>query len=122
MSSFSSRWSSYVPTKEPAEEKSFETPKNVPGKTDKSPEPRKVLIIEPSAGTVPRLPWQLERLVSAAHSDQLPKGTVTLPAGFIPDLNRYTLGWAAAYLTGDRTEALSRLWQARRAWQGETPT
>lgn len=66
------------------------------------------------------LPWQLERLVSAASSDQLPKGTVTLSAGLVPDLNRYTLGWAASYLVGDRDEALSRLWQVRRVWQGET--
>lgn len=72
--------------------------------------------------TVPRLSWQLERLVSAAAADVLPKGSVTLENGLIPDLNRYTLGWAAAYLTSDRKEALSRLWQVRRVWQGETPS
>lgn len=72
--------------------------------------------------TVPRLPWQLERLVSAAQSGQLPKDPTMLSSGLVPDLNHYTLGWAAAYLTGDRQEALSRLWQVRRAWQGETPS
>ena len=72
--------------------------------------------------TVPRLPWQLERLVSAAACDQLPQGTVKLASGLVPDLNRYTLGWAAAYLTSDRAEALSRLWQVRYVWQGETPS
>jgi hypothetical protein len=35
-----------------------------------------------------------------------------------PDLGRYTLAWAAAYLTGDRDEALARLWAVHRAWQG----
>jgi hypothetical protein len=69
--------------------------------------------------SITRLPWQLERLVSAAGSDNLPTGTVTLaPGQFVPDLGRYTLAWAAAYLTGDRDEAQARLWQAYRAWQG----
>lgn len=72
--------------------------------------------------TLPRLPWQLERLVSAAACNQLPQGTVELASGLVPDLNRYTLGCAAAYLTGDRTDALSRLWQVRYVWQGETPS
>ena len=72
--------------------------------------------------TLPRLPWQLERLVSAASSDLLPKEPVMLPSGLVPDLNRYALAWAASYLIGDRQEALSRLWQVRRAWQGETPS
>ena len=123
MSSFSSRWSSYVPPKEPAEEKSLETPRKLTDKTDRSPEPIPAPALEvasvPSAEIVPRLPWQLERLISAAASNQLPQGTVKLPSGLVPDLNRYTLGWAAAYLAGDRQEALSRLWQVRRVWQGE---
>jgi hypothetical protein len=63
--------------------------------------------------TLPRLPWQLERLVSAASSDNL---DVTMFGVY--DLNRYTLGWAAAYLTGGRDEALARLWAVHRAWQG----
>lgn len=71
---------------------------------------------------LPRLPWQLERLVSAASSDLLPKEPVMLPSGLVPDLNRYALAWAVTYLVGDRQEALSRLWQVRRAWQGETPS
>jgi predicted metallopeptidase len=36
----------------------------------------------------------------------------------VHDLNRYTMAWAAAYLTGDRDEALARLWAVHRAWQG----
>jgi hypothetical protein len=69
-------------------------------------------------GTLPCLPWQLEALLRAAASDALPKATVTLPAGLVPDLSRYTLAWAASYLTGDRDEALVRLWEAQRAWKG----
>ena len=72
--------------------------------------------------TIPRLPWQLERLVNAAASNQLPQSTVKLPSGLVMNLNLYTLGWAAAYLTSDRAEALSRLWQARYVWQDETPS
>jgi hypothetical protein len=68
--------------------------------------------------TSSRLPWQLEALLRAAASDALPKATVTLPAGLVPDLSRYTLAWAASYLTGDRDEALVRLWEAQRAWKG----
>ncbi len=62
--------------------------------------------------TLPRLPWQLERLLSAAASNVL---TVELPG--VPDVPRYALAWGCAYLTGDRSEALSRLWQVYRAWQ-----
>ncbi len=66
---------------------------------------------------LPRLPRQLESLLRAASSDLLPKDTVTLPAGLVSDLNSYTLAWAASYLTGDRDEALRRLWQAHRVWK-----
>ena len=71
---------------------------------------------------LPRLPWQLEQLIRAASSDLLPEGSTLLESGLVTDLNRYTLAWAAAYLTGDRDEVLSRLWQVRRAWQRETPS
>jgi hypothetical protein len=63
--------------------------------------------------TIPRLPWQLERLVSAASSDVL-----TFSLYGVPDINRYVLAWAAAYLTSDRDEALRRLWQTYHVWQG----
>jgi len=69
-------------------------------------------------GAVPRLPWQLERLLAAASGGALPAGTVTLEAGLVTDLNGYALAWGAAYLIGDQAEALRRLWQAHRAWQG----
>lgn len=67
--------------------------------------------------TLLHLPWQLERLVSAASSGVLPE-TVMLATGLVTDLNRYVLGWAASYLVGDRAEAERRLWEAHRAWQG----
>lgn len=66
---------------------------------------------------LPRLPRQLERLVSAACADVLPE-TVMLSSGFVNDLNRYVLGWGCSYLIGDRTEAERRLWEAHRVWQG----
>ncbi len=66
----------------------------------------------------PRLPWQLERLISAACADALPQSTVALPSGFVTDLNRYVLGWGCSYLVSDRAEAERRLWQAHRAWKG----
>lgn len=71
-----------------------------------------------AALSIPRLPWQLERLVSAATNDQLPKGMVKLEAGLVSDLNTYVLAWSASYLLGGSDEALTRLWQARKAWQG----
>lgn len=68
--------------------------------------------------TLPRLPWQLERLISAACADVLPQGTVTLGSGLVPDLGRYVLGLGCTYLTGDGTEAERRIWEVYRAWQG----
>lgn len=63
--------------------------------------------------TLPRLPWQLERLLSAAASGCL---EAELPG--VPDVPRYTLAWGCAYLVGDRDEAERRLWHVYRAWQG----
>jgi hypothetical protein len=63
--------------------------------------------------TVPRLPWQLERLLTAACS-----GVLSFTMSGTPDPNRYTAAWACAYLTGDRDEALKRLWQVYEEWQG----
>ncbi len=67
--------------------------------------------------TLPRLPWQLESLLRAASSGQLLTGTVMLPDGLTTDLGSYTLAWGCAYLTGDRDEALRRLWTVYRQWQ-----
>lgn len=75
-----------------------------------------------AADTVPRLPWQLEALLRAASSDLLPKDPLMLPSGLVPNMNRHTLARAASYLVSDRQQALSRLWQVRRAWQQETPS
>jgi len=65
--------------------------------------------IEGRPDTIPRLPFALERLVSAAGSNLL--------AGFtfegVPDINRYVLAWASTYLVGDSTEALDRLRQVQ---------
>lgn len=63
--------------------------------------------------TLPHLPWQLERLLSAAGSSVL---EIELPG--VQDVTRYTMAWGCAYLTGDRDEALRRLWQVYRAWEG----
>lgn len=70
---------------------------------------------------VPRLPWQLERLVSAACSDALPKGMTALVSGNVPDLAAYVLACASSYLVGtsDRNTALTKLWAAHQAWQRE---
>ena len=68
--------------------------------------------------SVPRLSWQLERLVSAACADALPKGTANLPSGLVPDLNRYVMGWGCSFLISDRTESERRLWEVYGAWQG----
>jgi hypothetical protein len=69
-------------------------------------------------GCMARLPWQLESLLRAASSGVLPTGTVNLPEGLVTDLSTYTLAWGCAYLTGDRDEALRRLWAVYRTWQG----
>lgn len=70
-----------------------------------------------SAKTIDRLPWELERLISAAENERLPTGTATLESGLVPDLNRYTLAWGCAYLRGSVTDALPRLWLVWRYWQ-----
>lgn len=66
--------------------------------------------------TVPRLPWQLERLVTAATS-----GALTLTVAGIPDTARYTSAWAATYLvSSQQDEALKRLWEIYKLWQQQT--
>ena len=67
---------------------------------------------------VPRLPWELERVISAATNGSLPGGAVKLEQGLVPDLERYVLAWAAAYLTGATDDATVRLWDVWRTWQG----
>lgn len=67
--------------------------------------------LPPCADTIPRLPFALERLVSAASSDQL--------TGFsfdgVLDINSYVRAWAYAYLVGDQQHALDRLNQVQTA-------
>lgn len=70
-----------------------------------------------SAKTIDRLPWELERLLSAAENERLPSGTAMLEGGLIPDLNRYTLAWGCAYLRGSVADALPRLWVVWEFWQ-----
>ena len=67
--------------------------------------------------TLERLPWELERLVSAASNGVLPSGTFKLESGLTPDLERFVSGWACSYLTGDTAHGLSRLWEAHTAWK-----
>lgn len=68
-------------------------------------------------GSIPRLPPELAALLRAASLDE------PLPADVrgVLDLNRYTSNWAVAYLTGDQSEALRRLWQVYEAWQRGGP-
>lgn len=54
--------------------------------------------------SIPRLPFKLERLVSAATNNQL-----NFYARDIPDLNSFVIAWACAYLVGDQQEAINRL-------------
>ena len=70
------------------------------------------LLIAPS--TVPRLPWQLERLVRAAAAGVL---EVVVPGA--PDPSRHVMGWACSYLLGDHEHALARLWQVYQAWEAK---
>ena len=65
---------------------------------------------------VPPLPEPLAALVRAASAGVLPPGPVKLDTGQADSLKDYTLGWAAAYLLGDREHALSELWRAYGAW------
>lgn len=62
---------------------------------------------------VPGLPWQLERLIRAASLDD----PLRVDVRGVLDPNRYVMAWGCAYLTGDRDEAVRRLWLAYRAWQ-----
>lgn len=110
MSSFNSRWFNYAP----ATEKVSDIPKNA---TDKSPQLTPPPAVSPDAETLPRLPWQLERLISAACADVLPKDPVMLSSGLVTDLGRYVLAWGCSYLVSDRVEAERRLWQVYRARQ-----
>lgn len=68
-------------------------------------------LVAPKA--IPPLPWQIERLVSAASCGQL-----HIELSGIPDVSNYVMGSACAYLTGDQDEAVRRLWQVYKAWQG----
>ena len=69
--------------------------------------------------TLERLPWELERLVSAASNGVLPSGSFTLESGIVPDLERYVLAWTCAYVLGDTVHAGSRLWEAHRVWKSK---
>lgn len=77
--------------------------------------PEIVKVLE-SKTMLPRLPWQLERLVNAASNHLL---TFTLSG--IPDVNRYVQAWACSYLaSSQRDEALKRLWEVYALWQQTT--
>jgi hypothetical protein len=62
--------------------------------------------------TVPRLPWQLERLISAASS-----GALIASVHGVPDPTRYVMAWGCSYLAGDKDESLGRLWEVYQVWQ-----
>ena len=69
----------------------------------------------PPAPPIPALPSQLTGMISAAASGQL-SGGAQLSSGLVTDLGGYVLAWSAAYLTGDRVQALTRLTEARDVW------
>ena len=71
---------------------------------------------QPKPRILEKLPFELERLVSAAANDVLPSGSFKLESGMIPDFRLYVLAWCAAYLLGDSKQALSRLWEASNVW------
>ena len=63
------------------------------------------------------LPLELRALVLSASSGVLPKGAVSLGTGLTLDLERYVLGFAAQYLTGDQAHALRELHECQTVWQ-----
>lgn len=77
-----------------------------------------VTLLEGKAGgrSVPPLPSQLEQLVRAASDGLLEIPQTKL---YVKDVNQYVMGYACAYLLGDREHALSKLWEVRRLWQGD---
>lgn len=62
--------------------------------------------------TLPRLPWQLERLLSAASLNE----PLSADVQGVFDVNRYVLAWGCSYLTVDQGEALKRLWRVYSQW------
>jgi hypothetical protein len=61
---------------------------------------------------LPRLPWQLRRLVVAASS-----GTLDIPICGVPNTARYVMGWACEYLVSSQPEEpLKRLWEVYEQW------
>lgn len=78
--------------------------------------------LDPKIEAIPRLPWELERLVSAASNSVLPFGTHQLSSGVVPSLEKFVLGWAAAYLCGATTDALNQLWDVWTLWQDSKVT
>ncbi len=70
-----------------------------------------------NAAPLEPLPHELRALVRAAGAGTLPKGAVNLETGFTVDLERYVLGFAAQYLTGDQSHAILELRACLRAWR-----
>jgi hypothetical protein len=62
---------------------------------------------------LPRLPWQLERLIFAATNRVL---EVNLPN--VSNPQSYVMAWACEYLVSrQKEEALKRLWEVYTLWQ-----
>ena len=76
-----------------------------------------ILRFTPAAAGVPPLPERIKRLVAAACAGMLPGGAVQLGCGLVTDVNTHVLGWAGAYLVGDRDHALSHLSDAAAWWE-----
>jgi hypothetical protein len=67
---------------------------------------------EADKAVIPRLPWQLERLVSAAASNLLSD----VPIRGVVNTNHYVMAWGCAYLAGAHKQALERLWHVHNVW------
>jgi hypothetical protein len=64
--------------------------------------------------TLPRLPWQLERLVKAAINDALRDVSVR----GVADTKERVKAYALEYFTGgDKAESLKQLWEVYALWQ-----
>jgi TubC N-terminal docking domain len=62
--------------------------------------------------SIPRLPWQLERLLNAASS-----GVLNIEMRGVRDTPRRVMALACDYLAGDNQKALSDLWEVYTSWQ-----
>ena len=68
--------------------------------------------LAPHTNCIPALPWQLRNLLSAASSK-----TLAVSIDGVTNVSNYVLAYGSDYLTGDRENALSKLWAVYSTWQ-----